>query len=468
MSLEEKSFENGLKRYSATLTLDTLERRITEELKKARKSVQLPGFRKGKVPLGVLRRMWGRRLEADIREEFIRELTKERFGRPDEPHTLLPAALEREEKDDAGWHFHYVEVPTPIQPLTVAAADVPERPEIILTEEDVDAEVEEIRKNHLSLQPLEALAEDPEHPQRLMTDVVELGDDGQPLEGGVRKNAIFMWEDLPEGLKKELVGRKKGDEVVVDLRAHFEGKEDELAAILEEEVHVINDLSERVALRNIVPYSIILPEVTEEFIRKVFPDLEEPTEANFRERARQNALSYWNRKARQWWEGRVRSHVQRTYSVDLPEEAIRTWYAAAFRSEETADKLLTDQEWQQLRWGVAMRNAAIQHRDSADFEELRKHAATYAYREALSERRSPTDEFLSQRMALYLYHPYYRYLLHSDVWEEHFFERLAKEVPSREIPLKEFLKQWAEERNTAEAAVEADAPAENPSDDETA
>ncbi len=451
MELNKIAQQDGLTLYAADVAHEAIREHVLRELKRVKKTVQLPGFRKGKVPLGMLRRMMQSRVESELRDEKLRSIITQRFQNPDAPEVLLPIVLKDEQRDETGWHFHFVEVPTPIFPLNLQVSNFPERIEVRLTDEDVDAEVEEIRKNHLSLKPVEALEQSPQYPQRLLAEVVELGDNGNELEGGIRKNVIWMWEDLPEGLRSQLVGKRKGDELEVNLRNYFEGKEAQLAALLETEEHAAKDLSDRVVLRNIVPYVIILPEVNEDFIRKVFPNLEEPTEENFREQARQNAHSYWNQKARRWWEAKIRKQLISENDIELPQDAIKSWYAAAFQRSDSVDDLLSSQEWEQLKWGVVVRNHAITQRDAASMEELRKMAATYAYREAIQERQQPTDEFLNQRMALYLYHPYYRYLLHTDVWEEHFFEWIQKEVTSRTVDLKEFLQEWSEVQHTQEA-----------------
>ncbi len=464
MYMEEQTRESGLKVVRYGMSRSEVADRVTEELKKLRKSVRMPGFRPGRVPLSLLRKLSGDKIEADLVQEEVTRLQQEHFAGADGPEVLLPWSLEKAALTDEGMEIVFVALPTPEAPLTVDDGALPERIEVEMTEADVDAEVEEIRKNYLSLAPLEKLAEESPHPQRFMSEVVELDEEGRPLEGGVRHSAIFMWEELPEGLRQELAGKEKGASVVTDLRAHFEGKEEELAALLEQEVHAIKDLSSKVELRNIVPYMIVLPEVNEAFIKKVYPDLEAPTEEKFRERARLNAVAYWNRRARRHWERQLTDRLLEDYDASLPAEGVRAWYAATFRDAETAEKLLNDAEWRQLKWGTAVRNRAKAEGAGLDEKQLRQLAQTYAYREAMEERKAPTNEFLAQRMGLYLYHPYYRYLLHTDGWEERFFEAMAEKAPVKKMPLSEFKEMWARAQR---AAAEEATTVENSEDHET-
>ena len=171
-------------------------------------------------------------------------------------------------------------------------------------------------------------------------------------------------------------------------------------------------------------------------------------------RARFNAETYWNRRARRHWESEVMDGLLDNYDPSLPREGIRSWYAVTFRHLDTVDKLLNDQEWRQLTWGTAVRNWAMEQEEKLDEELVQRLAQTYAYREAMEERKSPTNEFLAQRMALYLYHPYYRYLLHTDGWEERFFDALAEEVPTEKKTLKEFIEIWSRAQQAEEAGEE--------------
>ena len=48
---------------------DEIKKEIETEVRKQTKNIQMPGFRKGKVPLGVLKKMYGDALEHEASEK---------------------------------------------------------------------------------------------------------------------------------------------------------------------------------------------------------------------------------------------------------------------------------------------------------------------------------------------------------------------------------------------------------------
>lgn len=64
----------GLKRgYRLTIPAADIDARISAELKKIAPTVRMPGFRPGKVPANLLRKMHGEQLHAQAVQETIRE-----------------------------------------------------------------------------------------------------------------------------------------------------------------------------------------------------------------------------------------------------------------------------------------------------------------------------------------------------------------------------------------------------------
>src|SRR6476661_8556502 len=64
----------GLKRgYKLTIPAKDIDARIASELKKIAPTVRMPGFRPGKVPANLLRKMHGEQLHAQAVQESIRE-----------------------------------------------------------------------------------------------------------------------------------------------------------------------------------------------------------------------------------------------------------------------------------------------------------------------------------------------------------------------------------------------------------
>ena len=58
-----ETLNEGLKRgYSIKLTAAELDKKVNEKLQEAQPDVEMKGFRKGKVPLALLKRQFGQRI----------------------------------------------------------------------------------------------------------------------------------------------------------------------------------------------------------------------------------------------------------------------------------------------------------------------------------------------------------------------------------------------------------------------
>ena len=67
-----ETLNEGLKRgYSIKLTAAELDKKVNEKLQEAQPDVEMKGFRKGKVPLALLKRQFGQRILGEAMQETI-------------------------------------------------------------------------------------------------------------------------------------------------------------------------------------------------------------------------------------------------------------------------------------------------------------------------------------------------------------------------------------------------------------
>ena len=82
MQITETSTE-GLKRtLKVVVGADELGKRFTERLDEIKDRVQLKGFRKGKVPVPHLKKMYGRSLMVEVLQETVKETSSQGDRRP--------------------------------------------------------------------------------------------------------------------------------------------------------------------------------------------------------------------------------------------------------------------------------------------------------------------------------------------------------------------------------------------------
>ena len=86
-----ETLNEGLKRgYTITLPAAELETKVTEKLLEAQPEVELKGFRKGKVPLPMLKKTFGARVLGDAMQEAIDGAMREHFEKTGDRPALQP------------------------------------------------------------------------------------------------------------------------------------------------------------------------------------------------------------------------------------------------------------------------------------------------------------------------------------------------------------------------------------------
>ncbi len=86
-----ETLKDGLKRgYTITVTAAELEAKVQEKLIEAQPEVEIKGFRKGKVPLAILKKQFGSRLLGDAMQDAIDGAMKDHFERSGDRPALQP------------------------------------------------------------------------------------------------------------------------------------------------------------------------------------------------------------------------------------------------------------------------------------------------------------------------------------------------------------------------------------------
>jgi trigger factor len=209
MNVTETSTE-GLKReFTITVPASEVEERVTKRLGEIGRSVQIPGFRPGKVPLPLLRKRFGQAVRGEVLESTVQDSSAKAIGE----RNLRPALPPKYElvSADEGADFEYKisleilpEMPEPdfsALSLEKLVAEVPE--------EDVDKAVERVAEAQRKSEPV---AQPAEVGDILVADVVgHLGDTEIPGSRGEGRQIELGAESLLPGFTDQLVGVGAGE-----------------------------------------------------------------------------------------------------------------------------------------------------------------------------------------------------------------------------------------------------------------
>ncbi|WP_370281272.1 trigger factor [Pseudooceanicola sp.] len=207
----------GLKRgYQITLTADELDAKVNEKLVEAQPEIEMKGFRKGKVPMALLKKQFGQRLIGEAMQEAIDGAMNKHFEDSGDRPALQPNV---QMKDGETWK----EGDDVVVDMTYEA--LPEIPEVDLS--DIALEKLVVKADDASVtEALENLAENAQNFE-IKDGAAEEGDqvvfdfvgkvDGEPFEGGAAEDyplVLGSGQFIP-GFEEQLTGVKAGEEKTV-------------------------------------------------------------------------------------------------------------------------------------------------------------------------------------------------------------------------------------------------------------
>jgi len=207
---------DGLKRrMTVAVEEERIDKAVQGRLKDLSRTVKLKGFRKGKVPLKVVQQHYG----AQVRQDVIGDVLQSSFYEAVEQEKLRPAgAPDFEPKTtEPGKGLEYVatfEVYPEIE-LADLSKETVIKPVVEITEEDVDAMIENIRRQHMTWEEVDRPAEEGDRVTVDFKGTIE----GEPFEGGegTDMEVVIGEGRLISGFEDGLKGVKAGDEKTLEL-----------------------------------------------------------------------------------------------------------------------------------------------------------------------------------------------------------------------------------------------------------
>ena len=269
--------------YARELEIDIpwseLESDFNTTIKKFSKKVKMPGFRAGKIPRNRLMQQF----QANIEAEFMENNFQKYYLMAVQQEELLP--VNKAEISDV--HFHMNEhfsfkavfeiEPEAVIPKLKRNSLSVQRTIYIHDEHDIEDAIMQLRKSHATIATVEDGAIEGDY---LICTLQKLDESGVPIIGKkFEKQYLRVGKgSFTDNQKEKLIGLKPGDSTRVILPVNQEGENAEY------ELTVGNVERE------------ILPEVNEEFLKRINPDLdsidaltsdvEKKIKANFKERSR--------------------------------------------------------------------------------------------------------------------------------------------------------------------------------------
>jgi trigger factor len=309
------------------LTPADYEGKVNEQIKKTQKTANMPGFRKGMVPTGMIRKMYGKailfdelnKLVSESLEKYITENQIEILGNPI-PQPLKELDTNWEKPLDYEFAFDLGLAPTFDLQLPPATA-LPFY-EIQVDEKKIDEYLEDIRNRHGTFSNPETA----DVKSILYGHFEELDTEGKVKENGIKNTTTLFIEFIKdEETKNKFIGSKTGDVFTVDIQKAFDHNATEISAMLaiKKDLAAILVSSFQYTIESV--NSREPAEINQELFDKVYGEGKVTSEQEFRDRLKNEIAEAYKLEGERKLQHDLEDVLLDEVKFTLPDNFLKRW-----------------------------------------------------------------------------------------------------------------------------------------------
>ena len=325
-----------------------------------RKTASVPGFRKGKIPMGQVKKMIGKSVLIDEVNKLLQEAIYKHItdGKLDVLGNPLPLTTEVDWDNDSDFSFEYEMGMAPEFSVPLDQKGKFNFFKIVADTKMVDHYTNDMAKRYGKMtQPEKSALTD-----LMMVEFFQLDDSGAVLEGGVNHtSSVALDIVLNKKVQKSLVGLQKDSEVVVRINKDFSNDAHHMLNISKEEIEVL-DADFKLLIKSI---SRMEPaDLDQDLFDKVFGKDEIKTAKAFKAKIKEEVEKSFVSESDNKLKNDVILHLIKKVKLDLPDEFLKRWLVASNENGLTMEQV--EQEYSQysdsLKWQL-IENKIIKEND---------------------------------------------------------------------------------------------------------
>ena len=348
-----------------------------KKLKEYGKTANIPGFRKGMVPAGMIKKMYGSSI---FSEEVIRGVEKQLYTylneeKPDIFAQPLPLdmAIDRIDLNNPSDYSFDFEIG--LKP----AFDLPDFKKagvtlnkVVATDEMVEDEINRMRIKGGNMTEPETVENDENVLNVLFTEVDAAGN---VVENGIVKENSVLLKYFSPALQKQLMGKKKGDKITFKLEDSFPA--DKLEMMLTDLGLDVNDKAsaQKYFSAEIVKIGLVEKrELTEDFFNEIFPGKNIKTEEELRKALKEEIQQYWDSQSRNQLHDQLYHFLLDHTQMEFPETFLKRWLQNGGDKPKTPEEAEMDYPGfsGQLKWTLISDRIIQDNKLEVTPEELRQ------------------------------------------------------------------------------------------------
>lgn len=289
---------------------------VTKILKDYRKKADIPGFRKGFVPMGLIKKQYGEAIEMDEVNKLLQKSLNDYLV--DEKLDIMASPIPVDgdiKKTDGVFEFKYDIAFKPKFSIELEKMKGITKHEILLDDELVDKQVKNYATRYGKITSQEEVGEN-------SNVVVEV--EGLKVEGDSPSKTITISPSDIKGKRNlgKIISKKVGDVIEYKTKNLFLDN-DKLAQFLGVTVEELDTLEVKFIIKEI---SISEGhEINKDLFDKVYGEGKIETEKDFRNKIKEDASKAYSRHVEEYFVNKVSEELVNKSKIELPKEFLKKW-----------------------------------------------------------------------------------------------------------------------------------------------
>ena len=328
---------------------------VNKQLADYRKKTNMPGFRPGKVPIGLVKKMYGKNIIADEVNKKISDALNNYIV--ENKINVLGYPLPNREKNvtidfdsQKSFDFYFDIAVAPDFEFTLSEEIEIPYYKVKVGKEDLEKAIDDIKVRYGS----EEYPEKAEETDGLQGKFTELDADGNPVEDGIENTTYFRIEDIKlKTIQKMFTGKGAGDTVDFNPMKAFKDEE-KVKALL----NLKDDQQEKLSADYRFTIDKVVrsknAELNEDLYRAIYPGEEIKTEEDFRKRLTEDLEKHYAADSENQFVNDAIEEFVKITNLPIPEEFMKRWLVESNEGKITAEQV--DQQYESyeksIRWSL--------------------------------------------------------------------------------------------------------------------
>ena len=407
---------------------------VNKQLADYRKKASMPGFRPGKVPMGMIKKMYGKSVLAEevnktvseALNNYIIENKLKVLGYP-LPNLEKSATVDLEKNDSHDFYFDVGLSPEFEIPLSDKIT-IPYY-KIKVKDADIDKAINDVKIRFGT----EENPEKAEESDGVQGKFSELDAEGNIVDGGVEHDGFFKIEDIKENaIQKHFIDAGAGTSVDFNLMKAFED---------ESKVESLLHLHDKPQDKMNADYRFVIDkvvrsheaEINEELFKKVYPNDDLKTKEEFRNRIAEELSKHYSGDSDRQMLADGINELIKLADISLPDEFMKRWLVESNEGKITKEQV----EEQYESYGKTIRWQLIESKLQEEFgndvivsdEEVRDKVRQYFMGAGGQVESNPQIEGIVDNI---LKNPEERQRIYSGIMDEKFIKLLKEKIKLKE------------------------------------